>query len=343
MAPQKNNALPSEVIEQASFSRLRRITAYTILLFISFNLVIAYTLKLYSPNHGYEIIQKKWQLLLAIDQPLDWLFLGDSSGNQGIDPATFSELTGASSINLCTVGSVATVDDIWMLEYYIEKHGAPKHVLITHAYDVWLRDTVSADILGQIPISKIQKHIRVAPNWNYFASSIRPYLQKLFPSFYQSTSLKHLIFHPKLLFARKYHIDENGFEHGQTTSIDKLNADMENHIQQIQSPFTIASINEQMIARLADISQEYDIKVYFAHSPIFKDLYRHPVFSKYYLQYQQQLAKICSSNNFYLLNDPPLQFEAHQMENCDHLEKDAARTFTAHLVQQIETIHQNRN
>jgi hypothetical protein len=53
----------------------------------------------------------------TVDEPVDWLILGDSSVNQGVIPSIFEDEFGERAINLGTNGIMITLDDLWMIEY----------------------------------------------------------------------------------------------------------------------------------------------------------------------------------------------------------------------------------
>ena len=78
------------------------------------------------------------------------LILGDSSGNQGVDPKVIREKMHLSSINLCTIGDAMVVNDALMLEDYINRYGTPQSALIIHGYDIWSRD-LNLSVLSKIP------------------------------------------------------------------------------------------------------------------------------------------------------------------------------------------------
>ncbi len=45
-------------------------------------------------NRGYEVVSHKWELAMTAEAPVDLLFVGDSTCNQGIMPTVFAEETG---------------------------------------------------------------------------------------------------------------------------------------------------------------------------------------------------------------------------------------------------------
>lgn len=102
------------------------------------------------PSHA--IVRSKWELIErgpATDEPA-WLILGDSSGNQGIDPSVLSPMLDAPAYNLCTLGDMLTVDSAWMLDRWTQEHGVPAGVVLVQVYDVWQREP-SGNVFALIP------------------------------------------------------------------------------------------------------------------------------------------------------------------------------------------------
>src|SRR5438128_2449200 len=129
--------LPVEIAGPSTARRLIGTIGGVLALVALANTAALFVLSRHPVNHGYKVIGAKWELLREQERPVDWLVLGDSSGNQGVVPAVLSERLGGSSLNLCTVGDLLAVNDAWMLETYIGTVGAPRKVLMVHAYDIW--------------------------------------------------------------------------------------------------------------------------------------------------------------------------------------------------------------
>jgi hypothetical protein len=60
----------------------------------------------YTTNRGYWLVRQKWDILQGLEAPVEWLILGDSSGNQGLVPERLREKLGGAAINVCTVGNL---------------------------------------------------------------------------------------------------------------------------------------------------------------------------------------------------------------------------------------------
>lgn len=126
--------------------------ALAALFFALINLGARAYLNTHGTNLGYRVIHNQWTLLDELDEPVDWLILGDSAGLHGVVPERFVEIVGGTAVNLSTLANCLVVDDAWMLGRYIERFGPPKHVVLVHTHDVWHRG-YNSTLIGQIPRS----------------------------------------------------------------------------------------------------------------------------------------------------------------------------------------------
>ena len=153
---QINQKLPEEITKPIKSKEFVLSLIGTLIFVIIFNFAAKLYLKENTTNRGYWLINKKWELLFKQKEPVDWLILGDSSCNQGVVPTIVNERLNTSSINLCTIGDMLSLDNSWMLEKYIQRVGVPKNILIVHVYDAWGRG-INRPVFAQIPL-----------NWGYW-------------------------------------------------------------------------------------------------------------------------------------------------------------------------------
>jgi hypothetical protein len=107
-------------------------------------------LERHGTNLAYLHIAHKWRVLGELKRPVDWLLLGDSALAQGVDPALIEAARGKRAVNLGTIGNFGLTDDLWMLEEYIARFGAPEAVALVHGYDQWPRQ-LDRRLFGRIP------------------------------------------------------------------------------------------------------------------------------------------------------------------------------------------------
>ncbi|MEB3229478.1 MAG: hypothetical protein VKJ64_00600, partial [Leptolyngbyaceae bacterium] len=76
-------------------------------------------------QRSFFLASHKWTLLNNLEEPIDWLVLGDSSCNQGVIPEILSRELGGTTLNLCIFGPLLVFNDAWMLEQHIRQVGPP--------------------------------------------------------------------------------------------------------------------------------------------------------------------------------------------------------------------------
>src|SRR5687768_3258615 len=136
--------LPEERDELKLSARSVWLTVGGLLLFaVLANLILIPIMAKYTPNSGYKIVAKKWDLLTKAPD-VDILVIGDSSGDQGIDPDVLKQELGLTAMNFCTVGDMLVLNDAAMAEEYLRTHKPPKMVIDIHVYDVWDRDVAGS-------------------------------------------------------------------------------------------------------------------------------------------------------------------------------------------------------
>jgi hypothetical protein len=99
-------------------------------LVLGFNLVAGQMLEGSTPNRGYWLIQKKWEILRDLEESVDVLVVGDSSCNQGLNNRVLDQQTRLRSMNLCTIGDALLLDDLWMLRDYLRRFPVPRAVVL---------------------------------------------------------------------------------------------------------------------------------------------------------------------------------------------------------------------
>ena len=216
-----------------------RAATFTILGTIFFVLVanwaVMWLAETYPYNRGYWLVEQKWEKLEALTAPVDWLIVGDSTGNQGLVPEVLEERLGGTAVNLNTVGNMAALDDVWMLEAYIEQFGSPDQLLIIHSYDAWHRD-VDPVFVAKTPLP-----------WNSWQNKFAPplllttqeklniWLARYFPLYADNVSLSVLIrervFLQRPILQTRYALQPNGFMPVETVpASSQLNQDAQLHL-----------------------------------------------------------------------------------------------------------------
>ncbi|MCB9752657.1 MAG: hypothetical protein H6713_22105, partial [Myxococcales bacterium] len=140
----------TETLHPTRWRSIALALALALLAFLAANALVGRYLDRYGTNLGYVYVAHKWRVLGQLSRPVDWLVLGDSTVNQSFDPARLREREGLRAVNLGTIGNFGAIDDLWMLEEYLERFGPPEAVVVVHTYDVFHRRPPRM-LFGRVP------------------------------------------------------------------------------------------------------------------------------------------------------------------------------------------------
>lgn len=319
--------------------------AGAILLIVLCNLFVAPRLLMKSPNLAGWIIGFKWHLLQDRAKAADWLILGDSSCNQGVDPQVMTTELGGDVINLCTIGDMLAVNDAWMLDWHIQHYGPPKAVLMVHVYDVWHRSFEPVR-MGSVPLDYWTLR-RLNPPVNLQRHDLRNYLEtRYFPLYANNLSLQSLLRvgdpnQPTLSEARE--VNGQGFLAAHESTPDNVRQDSRSHVRWLErtTQTKISDDNAKALRQIAALAEQYKFDVYLAPAPVYAGLAGDPSFQKYYAVLERELNAF-AGGRLHLLLDTLATYPAESMQNADHVLADAARDYTMRLVAEIQAIRSAR-
>ncbi|MEM7712016.1 MAG: hypothetical protein AAF349_00230 [Cyanobacteria bacterium P01_A01_bin.68] len=341
-----NQKIPQEITKPIKSKEFFLSLIGTVMLVIIFNFVAKLYLKENTTNRGYWIINQKWEILRKQKKPVEWLILGDSSCNQGVVPSILNERLDTSSINLCTIGDMISLDNSWMLETYIERFGkAPKNVLIVHVYDAWRR-SINRPVFAQVPL-----------NWGYWKQlepklnlakrdTLQLFLERYIPLYSQNQSLSLLLKSPYDAFNRNqnFQLTEDGFMIWEEPNPEFVEVQKEMHLDFTRkNEFNLSSHNREALEHIVKLAEKHDINVYLTNSPIYEKLYEHEDFKAYFAQLQDTLDGYAAKSDRVHYIREPITFPKEQMENADHLVYSAAKVYTKKLISEIESIKKADN
>ena len=293
------------------------------------------------------IIGHKWRLLLDLKQPVDDLVLGDSSCNQGVNPATLArELGDRRAVNLCTIGDMLALNDAWMLQSYIERHGPPRRVIIVHVYDIWSRDfnwsRVGSIPVGLMTLRKLRPEVRLQ-RWQ-----LRSYIEsRYFPLYSSNLSLQARLRagDPRIRNSPgPRRIDSLGFLADTVAFPDSVELDLRGHLRFLgEDAYQLSPDNRRGLARIAELAEDHGFEVYLAPAPVYERLAEAAPFVRYFSQVEESLAGVAGEGSrVHLVFDHPMTFPASVMQNADHLVLDAANQYTRALAARIRQIESQR-
>jgi hypothetical protein len=273
----------------------------------------------------------KWSLLASHSDSVDWLVLGDSTGNQGFRGDVLARDHGLSSLNLCTIGNWQTLDDQWMLQEYLERHPPPSVVLLLHVYDMWWRRPTVAE---QTPIHVPRPWIfeRASRDaWHRFGLYGQAYL----PLWSRNRTLKRLLFgkgRPHL-----YPLAADGFMAVAEANPKAVAADVAFHQKWTtdQPAFAMSDTARGPLQVMVALAERNGFDLVLADGATASTLATVKSWRTYRDQVDAELASVASSSERVHRISRVFEFEPGEMTNADHLVADAAKRYTRQLAADV--------
>lgn len=292
----------------------------------------------YTTNRGYWLVGKKWQMLKTMATPVDWLIVGDSSGNQGVVPEKWTDQVGGTAVNLCTVANLTLLDDIWMIERYIERFGPPENVLIVHVYDMWSRELAPA-FVAKVPL--FWKHVYGSLSALMNTKELsRLFLLRYVPLYSENTTLSKIvldgIFSPSRLFKREFRLAPGGYMKRMDARPQWVDYDASGHVKFVsENEFVLSKANSLAMRQLVVLAEGYETNIYITNSPIYEGLYASEPFQAYLSQVRQELESFAAQSEHIHYLPGVSVFAGDQMENVDHVIYDAAVRYTEDVARAV--------
>ncbi len=331
--------IPKEVIREGNWREIGSVMGGAVLLVLLFNCAACWYLERFTPNAGYLLIRAKWHLLATLKNPVDLLILGDSSGNQGVDPEVLEDSLGLTSVNLCTIGDALVLDDAWLLEEYLSRFGSPKAgVLMVHGYDMWSRD-INMSVLSKVPGNWWRQPPAMSLGMK---DRVRLYLNRYVPLYTENVSLSWLLQHPWKAFQAGLNLRSDGFMVESTGDAAQVRRDADVHSQFVrQAPPVMSAPNRQALQQILSLADQYQFDLFLANGPLYEELPHDSAFRGYFQSLQDALRLVgAASSRVHYLAEQPVTFPAEQMQSADHVAYSAAKAYSCVLAQGIRAIRQ---
>lgn len=339
MASSEHDRLPSEVIHRSRPASVAATITGTLLTVVLINIGFNQHLASTPHNFGYWLVDYKWNLLERTNQPVDWLILGDSSGNQGVDPDVLEDTLGGEAINLCTIGHGLALNDALMLDEYLRRFPPPRAVIIVHVYDVWHRK-MTQPFWARIPSSVTRRasyQPACAEGWR---NQIRLFLHRYVPLDTQTKTLQKVLQGRKTDATAEIGYFDEGFLVTSRAYVDSVHDDTAGHLARLETrpEFRMSDGNVAALKTIVALADDHDLPVFIMPAPIYEGLWSNPQIQKYWIDGMEQLQAIAASSpHVHCPLIRPLTFPAEQMQNADHLTAIAARRYTLELARQVSS------
>ncbi len=331
--------LPTEQLDGTSVRGLAWVVLAPLLLVLGVNLAVAEVLARHPNNRGNAVTARKWDLLAGLSNEVDTLMVGDSSCNQGLVPEVMAKQLGGRALNLCTTGDSGVVGDAWMVSAYVRRFGAPKRVIVMHAYDVWQRSDDAmrrqAWILGQHRGLFLGEAPELA--WST-RERVMLVIGRFVPLYAQPTAARQVLRDPVAALSRPpFVITEDGFMPTRNASPRRVARDARSHARSSgRRSFKMPDTTSRALAELTRLSREHAFPLFVIHAPLYEKLWQHRGLRRYHGQVSAQLERaLAAAPHAKLLSRTPPMFPAKRMENADHVVGAAAHELSQAIASSI--------
>jgi hypothetical protein len=312
---------------------------WTITLLLVVNIAGIFLFSRYSFNDTYWLLQTKWRAMLH-SPALDWLILGDSTCNQGVDADMFSRTFGR-CYNFGTFNGALIKTESDMLRVYIQRHGPPKGVLMVNDYNIWFRKAL-ATVLANSPVP-----VRQFSGYWVDGQSRARFLGRyaadlLFPLSSQTLSYRGLCTQPDALFDPRRPLSSLGTEMQVADRPDLIPKEMkEHHDYAAHNKFFATRVNAKAMHEILELADHYNFDVYFSMPPLYDSLLADSSVKVLYdqsLQYVESFEKV--SPHFHFLKPFPILEPAERMIGVHHTTRAASLDFTRLLIHRIQALRE---
>lgn len=286
--------------------------------------------------------------MTELEEPVDWLIVGDSSANQGVMPSEIQRMTGKKALNLGTIGNMTVVEDLWMLEEYIDRFGPPEKVVVVHVFDMWNR-YFDPLLTSQIPLP-----------WGFwekytFAHELigdqereTIFIDRFIPLYTQDWTLRSIIYSSvtglKNPFNPGLFVYPDGFFPSEEAKPEQAEQDALDQVEFVEdNAFFVSDINRSAMEEIIRLAEEYSFDVYLVNSPIHERLYGSPIFQEYAGGMHAELAGFDRQSERVHYLEAYKTFASHLMQTSDHLITPAAETYTQWLVDSLMNAEKSDN
>lgn len=333
--------LPSEPSLPPASPRSVALTWLSVLALVALvNLATIPILEYLTPNRYERQVRTKWQILETLDASTDSLVVGDSTGNQGVDPAQLGELLGGRWANLSTIADLITLDDAWMIDEYIARTGqAPRRVVVVLTHDLWERDPAPLAVAG------------IPRPWGFWSRANPPVrfdrdelwlmaLGRYVPLYAAEASLRMMLMTPWKVPERWPVIHADGFMPFGESDPPEVHLAAKRHAEYLaEHPFAMSESARAGLVRVLELSQQHGFDVYFAHGSVAESLAEREPYRRRFDAIRAALMELSARYpRLHVLFDEPQAFDERYMVDAEHLVPAGAELYTRAIAERIRAL-----
>jgi hypothetical protein len=334
MPSPKLSELPKEPQRTSSGRAIAVSFAVVVLAYALANVTTALWLDAAPQNVGYAVVEHKWQAVVAHDEPMQWLFLGDSSCNQGVMPERVEAALGGSAYNACTIGSATVADDAWMLSWLLEHDAAPANLVVIHTWDTWRRDDSTLRAMLYLVPSEAWRGREPRPSTSMLESLLAR-VGHWAPLASQPRSVYLLLTNAgRARIPESISIDEHGFMAMPFVNEAALERDARKHLSLVRSEsFTSSEWSDEAIRTLLGDANDAGINTLLVMAPVFEGVLVEPEFAAYMGDYHAYLNELAGEyEHVNAQPNTPVALPSTQLEKVDHPTPAGAVVYTDAII-----------
>ncbi|HVK75576.1 MAG TPA: hypothetical protein VM734_19735 [Kofleriaceae bacterium] len=327
----------AEVVAPTNRRQLMTTAAIVAVLILTLDLVAAALLAWRPVARDHWLVASKWRLLDRA-RATDTLVLGDSSCNQGVRPDVLGAALGGSVLNLCTIGDLLVINDVWMLEAYLRRNPPPARVVVVHTHETWGRSDTQrlTELLGHFPLRfgfwrDFEVALDVAPrDLARLAASRWMLLDAV------AGSVRAWLLAPWHVVAGRHQLDARGFMAVHDPAPRQVRDDAAAHRATLGPAFAPSAINDLALRALARTTAAHRIELFVAVAPLFDGLWADPAMQRRHHELLAWLTEaVAEVPGATVIDGPPATFAADEMDRADHVTAGAAASFSLWLADRI--------
>jgi hypothetical protein len=297
-------------------------------------------------------IAAKWAETERRGRAAQWVVLGDSAGGAGVDPVALGTQLGGSCLNLA-LPSGQPLLGAWMLDSYIQHHGAPRGVVVVHVYDIWPRG-VTVQTISRVPLP-----------WGFWDTIRPPVRLTLGERLEMVMSRRFMLYAERNLWRRQLTnapailkqlvrpatpapaqqqptlSQTLGFTPMRRQSFSDLAWDLASHQANLRRPqfaFRVSPVNRAGVQHMLELARQHDFQIYFAPAPIDERIAAEPGFQRWQRDLFRTLTELTAGEpRAHVLSELPNVFPERDLANTvDHLLEPAAQRYTRQLADAVQ-------
>ena len=293
----------------------------------------------------------QWYGLIELDSPVDTIILGDSTAALDLVTGPIADRLGGTTINLGNNVGSSVLMDAWMLQYYLDKFGPPRNVILLRSdwgYEMWH----SLEYMSVVPFGwGWWDRLGVAPVWIH-GEQVTPEQVTLFVTKFcvlhsDSDILSYRLIHPLDLSAQPrskvtavtaapYY-----FKGVPLSTVSILEDNRRAKVPWRYNPFAPTADSAKALTAMSEQARSRGFQLYIVTQPEWDEAYQDPDRQTKVSGMGTWLAKFTDSQYVHLILSTPMTFPANEMHSLEHLRPGAETRYTEAVLAEIVAI-QNR-